>query len=193
MSHCKYNEWFCKLEIWIHHPQPSPHPDFWVVGGDDFGSSALCFTPRWSVFGLIQDFHSISTLPTSHYKYNEWLEKVEIGTWALKWSPQCVFQSWVGSKLAWPLSTYHTKIVWVWMDCGFHSISTLSMSHCKYNKWFYKLEIWIHHPQPSPHPRLLTCGWWQFWLQYPTFHTKMEYVWIDSRSSQHLNPSNILL
>eukprot|EP00956_Cyclotella_meneghiniana_P009459 scaffold13085_cov78-Cyclotella_meneghiniana.AAC.1 len=24
---------------------------------------------------------------------------------------------------------------------------------------------------------------------YPTFHTKMEDVWIDSRSSQHLNPS----
>ena len=118
MSHCEYNEWFCKLEIWIHRRQPSPHPDFWVVGGDDFGSSALCFTPRWSVFGLIQDFHSISTLPTSHYKYNEWLEKVEIGTWALKWSPQRVFWSRMGSKLAGPLSTFPTKIEWVWTDSG---------------------------------------------------------------------------
>ena len=27
-------------------------------------------TPRWSIFELIQEFHSISTLPTSHYKYN---------------------------------------------------------------------------------------------------------------------------
>ena len=117
-SHHKYNEWFCKVEIWIHHPQPTPHPGFWVVGGDDFGSSTLRFTPRWSMFGLIQEFHSISTLPTSHYKYNEWLEKVEIGIWALKWSPQRVFQSRVGSKLAWPLSTFHTKIEWVWTDLG---------------------------------------------------------------------------
>eukprot|EP00956_Cyclotella_meneghiniana_P025273 scaffold52461_cov36-Cyclotella_meneghiniana.AAC.1 len=44
--------------------------------------------------------HNITTLPTSHYKYNEWLEKVEIGIWALKCSPQRVFQTWVGSKLA---------------------------------------------------------------------------------------------
>ena len=116
MSHHKYNEWFCKLEIWIHHPQPSPHPDFWVVGGDNFGSSTLPFTPRWSMFELIQQFHSISTLPTSHYKYNEWLVKVEIGIWALKWSPQCVFQSWVGSKLAYMLLTFDTMIQWVWTD-----------------------------------------------------------------------------
>ena len=114
----KYNEWMCKLEIWIHYPQPSPHPGFWVVGGDNFGSSTLRFTPRWNMFGLNQEFHSISTLPASHYKYNEWLEKVEIGIWALKWSPQLVFQSWVGSKLAWPLSTFHTKVEWVWTDWG---------------------------------------------------------------------------
>ena len=35
-SHHKYNEWFCKVEIWIHHPQPTPHPYFWVMGGDNF-------------------------------------------------------------------------------------------------------------------------------------------------------------
>ena len=35
------------------------------------------------MFGLIQEVHIISTLPTSHYKYNEWLEKVEIGVCAL--------------------------------------------------------------------------------------------------------------
>ena len=31
-------------------------------------------------------------------------------------SPQHVFQSRVGSKLAWPLSTFDTKIEWVWTD-----------------------------------------------------------------------------
>ena len=54
------------------------HP-LWVMGGDKFGSSILHFTPRWSMFGLIKEYHSISTLPTSYYKYNEWLDKVEIG------------------------------------------------------------------------------------------------------------------
>eukprot|EP00956_Cyclotella_meneghiniana_P025620 scaffold53743_cov37-Cyclotella_meneghiniana.AAC.2 len=43
-------------------------------------------------------------------KYDEWLEKVEIGIWALKWSPQDVFESPVGSKLAYLLSTFDTKI-----------------------------------------------------------------------------------
>ena len=75
----EYNEWFCKVKIWIHHPQPMPHPGFWGVCGDDFGSSTLAFTPRWSMFGLIQQVHIISTLLTSHCKYNEWLEKIEIG------------------------------------------------------------------------------------------------------------------
>ena len=115
----KYNEWFCKVEIWVHHVQPSPHPGFWVMGGVDFGFRPLRFTPRWSMFGLIQEVHSISTFPTPHYKYDEWLQKVEIGTiWALKRSPQRVFQSRVGSKLACPLSTFHTKIEWVWTDWG---------------------------------------------------------------------------
>eukprot|EP00956_Cyclotella_meneghiniana_P008363 scaffold11244_cov75-Cyclotella_meneghiniana.AAC.1 len=78
------------------------------MGGDNFGSSTLRFTPRWSMFGLIQEVHNISTLPTPHYKYDEWLEKVEIGIWALKWSPQRVFQSRVGSQLAWPLCPLFT-------------------------------------------------------------------------------------
>eukprot|EP00956_Cyclotella_meneghiniana_P019767 scaffold34309_cov43-Cyclotella_meneghiniana.AAC.1 len=57
------------------------------MGGTEIRSTILHLTPRWSMFGLNKGYHSISTLPTSHYKYNEWLEKVEIGVWALKWSP----------------------------------------------------------------------------------------------------------
>eukprot|EP00956_Cyclotella_meneghiniana_P000154 scaffold228_cov56-Cyclotella_meneghiniana.AAC.9 len=38
----------------------------------------LLFTPRLSEFGLIWAVHSIPTLPMFHYKYNEWLGKVEI-------------------------------------------------------------------------------------------------------------------
>ena len=65
------------------------------------------------VYRLIQPFHSISTLPIYHHKYDEWLEKVEIGMWALEleWSSQCVFEVRVGSKLALHLSTFRTKIV----------------------------------------------------------------------------------
>eukprot|EP00956_Cyclotella_meneghiniana_P032397 scaffold89038_cov51-Cyclotella_meneghiniana.AAC.5 len=66
---------------------------FELWDGDDFGSSTLRFTPRWSMFGLIQEFHSISSLPVPHHEYTEWLEKVDIGIHALKWSPQRVFQS----------------------------------------------------------------------------------------------------
>ena len=54
------------------------------IGGDNFRSSTLHFTPRLSMFGLIKEYHSISTLSTSHYMQIEWLEKVEIGEWALK-------------------------------------------------------------------------------------------------------------
>ena len=119
MSHCKYNEWSCKVEIWVQHPQPSPHIGFWVVGWDNFRSTTLHFTPRWSIFGLFLEFHSISTLPTSHYKYNKWLEKVKIAIWHLKWTSQCDFSVAGGVKvLAWPLSTFHAKIAWVWTDSG---------------------------------------------------------------------------
>eukprot|EP00956_Cyclotella_meneghiniana_P025030 scaffold51377_cov44-Cyclotella_meneghiniana.AAC.1 len=30
-------------------------------------------------------------------------------------------------------------------------------------------------------------------MEAPTFHTQMEYVWIDSRCPQHPNPSNVSL
>ena len=48
---------------------------------------------RWSMFGLILQFHSISTLPTFYYKYNKSLNVENgTGTWALKWSLQPVFK-----------------------------------------------------------------------------------------------------
>ena len=49
----------------------------------------------------------------SQHKYNEWLEKVEIGVWALKWSPQRVFESGLELNLAYPFSTFDTKIEWI--------------------------------------------------------------------------------
>eukprot|EP00956_Cyclotella_meneghiniana_P010365 scaffold14354_cov36-Cyclotella_meneghiniana.AAC.1 len=92
------------------------------MGGDNFGTRPLSFTPRWCMLGLIEEYHSISTLPTSHYKCNEWLEDVEIGVWALKWSTQLEY----------------------------HSISTLPTSHYKYNEWLVKVEIVVWALKWSP-------------------------------------------
>eukprot|EP00956_Cyclotella_meneghiniana_P017650 scaffold28945_cov24-Cyclotella_meneghiniana.AAC.2 len=47
-----------------------------------------CFTPSLSVYRLIQLFHGISTLPISHHKYNEWLDKVEIDMITLTNQPE---------------------------------------------------------------------------------------------------------
>eukprot|EP00956_Cyclotella_meneghiniana_P005997 scaffold7807_cov62-Cyclotella_meneghiniana.AAC.1 len=68
------------------------------MGGDNFGSRSLCFTTRWSIQRLIQPFHISSTQPISHHKYNDWLYKVQIGVWALKWSPQPIFRLGVGQS-----------------------------------------------------------------------------------------------
>ena len=37
------------------------------------------FTPKLGLFKFTQSFFSSLTRPTSHYKYNEWLYKIEIG------------------------------------------------------------------------------------------------------------------
>ena len=86
--------------------------------GENFGTRPLQFTPRLSVCILIQQFHSISTLPISHDKNNEWFDMVEIGTWTLKWSPPPIFEFWVGTELAWPILTFCTQIVCVMTDSG---------------------------------------------------------------------------
>ena len=112
------------------------------MGGDNLGSSTLRFTPSWSKFGLIVEFHSISSLPTSHYKYDEWLEKVEIGTWALKWSPQRVFQSrgW-GQSLPDPFPLFTPRLSEFGRIWAIHSISAPPMSHCKYDGWLCKVDV----------------------------------------------------
>ena len=55
------------------------HVRIWVVVGVKVGLACIpLFTPRLSVFGLIQNIYSIPTFPMSHYKYNKWLRKAEI-------------------------------------------------------------------------------------------------------------------
>ena len=105
-----------RFEFIIHNQRHTLAFESWVVTIS--APVPLRFTPRWSMFGVIEEFHCISILPMSHHKYNEWLKKVEIGICALWWSPQRVFQSRVGSKLAWPLSTFCIKFEWVWTDLG---------------------------------------------------------------------------
>eukprot|EP00956_Cyclotella_meneghiniana_P040243 scaffold190449_cov43-Cyclotella_meneghiniana.AAC.2 len=79
---------------------------FLVTGGVKvLGVALLHFSHQDS------EFHSISTFSTSHYKYDEWLEKVVIGVWALKWSPQRVFELWVVSKFAYLFSTVDTDVM----------------------------------------------------------------------------------
>ena len=103
-----------RFEFIIHNHHHTPAFESWVVTISASGTYVSHL--RRSMFGLIKEFHTNLTLPTSHHKYNEWLEKVEIGIWALKWSSQHVFQSRVGTNLAWPSSTFHIKIEWVWTD-----------------------------------------------------------------------------
>ena len=43
ISHCKYIKGLDKVEIGIHLPQPSPHPHFRVLSGENFGSWYLTF------------------------------------------------------------------------------------------------------------------------------------------------------
>ena len=146
------------------------------MGGDNFASSTLHSTPRWCMFRLIQPFHSISTLSIYHHKYDEWLEKVEIGMWALEWSPQRVFEVRVGSKLDLHLSTFRTKIVWVWT--GPSNSQHLNPSILSPIVYQMVLQGWDLNSSSTTitTPRLLSRGWWWLCLQYPTFHTKMVHV-----------------
>ena len=81
---------------------------FRVMGGEKDGLACayLPVTPRLSEFGPIQAIHISLTLPMSHYMYNEWLDKVEIGINCPQPSPTLTFESQV-------------LILWLW----FHSIA----------------------------------------------------------------------
>ena len=74
------------------------------------------FTPGSSAFGLVQAIDSSLTLPMSHHKHDEWLDKVELVFLNLKWSPQAVFESQVGTNVARSTPTFHTNIECVWTN-----------------------------------------------------------------------------
>ena len=60
-------KWLDKVEITIHTPQPSPHPNFQVTGGENFGSGYTYVSHQeLGVYRLIQPIHISSTLPISH-------------------------------------------------------------------------------------------------------------------------------
>ena len=105
-----------RFEFIIHNHHCTPAFELWVATRS--APEYPTFHTKMVYVWLVQEYHSISTLPTSNYKYNKWLKMVEIAVWGPKWSPQCVFQSWVGSKLSKPLSNFHTKVGWVWTDLG---------------------------------------------------------------------------
>ena len=133
------------------------------MGCDDFASSTLHSTPRWCMFRLIHPFHSIWTLSIYHHKYDEWLEKVEVGTWALEWSSQCVFEVRVGSKLALHLPTFRTKIVWVWTGPS----NSQHLNPCILSPIVYQMVLqgqdWNYLSTTTTTittPRLLSCGLW---------------------------------
>ena len=111
-------------------------PGSWVetisVEGPYVSIKIVCFLI------VIQAIHSSLTLPKSHYEYNEWLEKVEIVMWALKWSPQCVFELWLGLACI-PLST--PRLSDFGPNHAFHGISTMGVCHCKHNELLHKVEI----------------------------------------------------
>ena len=57
----------------------------------------------------------------------EWLDKVDIGVCSIKHSLQPMFESWVGTDLAWSVSTLYITIECVWTDS--HTMVTLTMPH----------------------------------------------------------------
>ena len=119
---------------------------------------SLLLEPRLCVHWLIHAIHSIPTLPMCHYKYNEWLEKVEIGIHPPQLSLHPSF--WVAGGESFstrPLHFIPTLSV-CRMIQPFCSISTLPISFHWYNEWLEKVETGIHRPKPSPHPGFWVAG-----------------------------------
>ena len=102
------------------------------------------FAPRLSVHWLIQAIHSIPTLPMCHYKYNERLEKVEIGIHPPQPSPHSGFWVAGGENFSSrPVPTFHTKIEHVQTDLAISHQLDLPISHYKYKGWLDMVEIAI--------------------------------------------------
>ena len=183
------------VEIGIHPPQPSPHPNFWIEGGENFGLGSICFTPSLSVYRLIQPFHISSSHPISRYKYDEWLDKVEIGIWALKCLSQPIFWSWSGTNLAWPKPIFRTQSECVRTYSGNSQHPNHSnLSPLVYSMVKHGLE-WNSSSTTITTLLLLSHRGWKFWLGVPTptSHTKIECVQTDSAISYQLIPSNLSL
>ena len=151
------------------------------------------FHTKILIYKLIQPFHSISTLPIYHHKYEEWLEKIEIGICALELWSQCVFEAWVGSKLAYlHLSTFRTEIVWVWT--GPSNSQQLNPSNLSplVKKMTRQGWDWNSSSTTIITPWLIWVAWVvKILAPVPTFHTKIPSVQTDSAISYQVNPSNL--
>ena len=192
MSHVKYNEWWDKVEIGIHSLQWSPQAHFWVMDREILGLGSADFTAELWTIGQVDASHSSWTVPMSHFKYNEWWDKVEIGIHSLQWSPQAQF--WVmGGEIFSLRSPHFTAEL-----CMFRQVDaslsswTVPMSYFKYNEWWDKVEIGIHSLQWSPQARFWVMGGEIFSLRSPTFHSWIVHFWTSGCKSQQQDCANVL-
>eukprot|EP00956_Cyclotella_meneghiniana_P029746 scaffold73069_cov41-Cyclotella_meneghiniana.AAC.2 len=88
-----------RFEFIVHNHHHAPA--FELGLDDSSGYSTLRFTPRWSIFELIQEFHSFSTLPTSQQVQLTDEESGDgyMGIWDLKWTSQRDFSVAGGVKV----------------------------------------------------------------------------------------------
>ena len=115
VAHFKYDEWLCKLEIWIQHVQPSPHSVFWVAGGDNFGSRPLYISHQDGVFldwfrnfTASQPFISLTISIMMIGQSWDWMVTLNRVT-------RTCFGSLLGLKLAWPVFHFWHQD-WVSLD-----------------------------------------------------------------------------
>ena len=80
------------------------------------------FTPRLSVFGLIQAIHISTTLPISNHQYVKWLDNIEIGIHPPQPSPHTHFRVTRVMKISAP-GPYVSHQDWVCTDWFSHFIS----------------------------------------------------------------------
>ena len=129
-------------------------PGFWVVGGDITSAPVPYFSHQDGVcldwfknITASQPFQHLIISIINGWRWLRLLYEVYNGHhnvlfshgWGQSWlCPWCL-------RFTPRLSDFEPT----W---AIHSISTLQTFHCKYIEWFCKVEIWTHHPQPSPIP-----------------------------------------